>query len=154
MPLSWKASIRGPPTFEASLSRERRNKLMYDAGKIFIGLAVFLFVLASPVLYNHLSGKADYTPELEYPEGEERCIESKDYMTAYHMDMLNTWRDSVVRDGNRIYVAEDGKQYNMSLTNTCLNCHTSRAQFCDKCHNYAAVDPYCWDCHIHGEEKR
>ena len=27
-------------------------------------------------------------------------------------------------------------------------CHANKAEFCDRCHNYAAVKPYCWDCHI------
>jgi hypothetical protein len=37
----------------------------------------------------------------------------------------------------------------MSLTGTCLTgCHTNKAEFCDRCHNYAAVSVYCWDCHV------
>ena len=36
----------------------------------------------------------------------------------------------------------------MSLTNTCLGCHSNKAQFCDQCHNYLEVTPYCWDCHV------
>jgi hypothetical protein len=36
----------------------------------------------------------------------------------------------------------------MSLSNTCLDCHSNKAEFCDRCHNYASVSPYCWDCHI------
>ena len=47
----------------------------------------------------------------------------------------------------------DGKQYTMSLINTCMKCHTSKAKFCDRCHNYMAVTPDCWDCHIAPKEK-
>ena len=36
----------------------------------------------------------------------------------------------------------------MSLTNTCLaQCHGAKADFCERCHNYAAVTLACWDCH-------
>jgi hypothetical protein len=66
--------------------------------------------------------------------------------------MLNNWRDEVVREGNRLYVAADGKEYNMSLQNTCMNCHSNKSKFCDECHNYVAVKPYCWDCHIAPKE--
>jgi hypothetical protein len=64
------------------------------------------------------------------------------------MDLLMTWRDQVVRENVRTFVAPDGKTYAMSLTKTCMKCHASKADFCDKCHDYVAVKPYCWDCHI------
>jgi hypothetical protein len=69
-------------------------------------------------------------------------------MRATHMEMLDEWRDRVVREGERMYQASDGKSYEMSLTHTCLECHSNKAEFCDACHNYTAVTPYCWDCHI------
>jgi hypothetical protein len=39
------------------------------------------------------------------------------------------------------------------LQNTCLNCHNNKSKFCDQCHNYAEVTPYCWECHIEPKEK-
>jgi hypothetical protein len=51
-------------------------------------------------------------------------------------------------------VAENGKQYNMSLTNECLRCHTDKAKFCDQCHNYMGVNPFCWDCHTYPKESK
>jgi len=42
----------------------------------------------------------------------------------------------------------DGKKYMKGLQLTCLQCHTSKEKFCDSCHQYAAVKPYCWDCHF------
>jgi cytochrome c oxidase subunit 2 len=36
----------------------------------------------------------------------------------------------------------------MSLQNTCMHCHSNKQKFCDECHTYVAVKPYCWDCHI------
>jgi hypothetical protein len=42
----------------------------------------------------------------------------------------------------------------MSLTGTCLDCHSDKEKFCDACHTYSAVDPYCWDCHVIPEEAK
>ena len=126
---------------------------MYDQGKILTGLLIFLLALTSPVWYNLALGKAG-APQLKLGTKEKNCIEPVAYMRSSHMTMLNTWRNAVIRDGNRIYVAGDGRQYDMSLTNTCLKCHASKAEFCDRCHAYAAVKPYCWDCHNAPEEKK
>jgi hypothetical protein len=64
------------------------------------------------------------------------------------MDLLNQWRNAVVRDGERDYVASSGEVFNMSLTETCLDCHENRDAFCTRCHDYASVEPKCWDCHV------
>jgi len=40
----------------------------------------------------------------------------------------------------------------MSLQNTCMECHSNKSKFCDQCHTYAAVNPFCWECHIQPEE--
>ncbi len=69
-----------------------------------------------------------------------------------HMDLLNEWRDTVVRKGERRYVSASGRAFDMSLTRTCMSCHTSKKEFCDSCHNYLAVVPYCWDCHVEPKE--
>jgi hypothetical protein len=131
---------------------------MYDGWKVIIGLLVFLGISTFPFLYE--IGKAvppPPEPNINTPEiqkmVEKKCVESKSYMTTEHMKMLNDWRDSVVRDGKTIYVASNGKQYIMSLSNTCMKCHSNKKEFCDKCHNYAAVEPYCWDCHIEPKEE-
>jgi hypothetical protein len=39
----------------------------------------------------------------------------------------------------RIYVNPEGKLFNMSLSNTCLDCHSNKEKFCDRCHDYASV---------------
>ncbi len=126
---------------------------MNDKGKIIFGLAVLFIVVISPVLYTLAVGGGGPRPELELPEGESNCIEAKQYMTAYHMDLLNEWRDAVVRDGKETYTSKDyDKTYDMSLTKTCMSCHTKRETFCNRCHDYANVQPYCWDCHVEPEE--
>lgn len=121
---------------------------MHDGGKVIIGLIVFVALFTSPLWYGKVAGKSGGEPVLEKPANAEKCIESLDYMRANHMDMLNTWRDEVVREGKRIYTATDGKTYVKSLTDTCLGCHSDSTKFCDQCHNYAGVNPYCWDCHV------
>ena len=61
----------------------------------------------------------------------------------------NQWRDDVVRKGEREYVSSsNGKIFDMSLSRTCMDCHSNKAEFCDACHTYMAVSPYCWDCHV------
>ena len=121
---------------------------MHDANKIIPGLVVFVLIATFPIWNNLTFGEGDFQLELEKPAGAEKCVMDTQTMRLSHMDLLDKWRDSVVRDGERIYVAEDGTKYNMSLTHTCLGCHTSKENFCDRCHNAAAVDPYCWECHI------
>jgi len=70
-------------------------------------------------------------------------------MRASHMDLLNQWRDDVVRVGNRDYKSTlTGKTFDMSLSRTCMDCHSNKADFCDRCHDFLSVDPYCWDCHV------
>ena len=69
-------------------------------------------------------------------------------MAANHMDLLIDWRDQALRESKRIYVATDGKKWETSLQNTCMACHTNKAEFCDACHDANSVDPYCWDCHV------
>ena len=64
-------------------------------------------------------------------------------------ELLVEWRDRVVRDGVRTYRDDSGREVVMSLSGTCIGaCHTDKAKFCDRCHDYAAVAPACWDCHI------
>jgi len=121
---------------------------MRDTGKIFAGVLIFLALVTFPIWFTGLSGRLGAKPNLELPKGETKCIEATEYMRHWHMDLLNRWRDEVVREGKRIYVAEDGTRYEMSLTRTCLGCHTSKEKFCDRCHNYMGVEPYCWDCHV------
>jgi|SRR3990172_4952400 len=135
---------------------------MYNGGKIIAGLVVFLALFAFPFYYN--LGKANAKPEpktdtpaiqqWEKEHGKKECVESRGFMRTEHMQLLNSWRDSVVRNENRIYVNAAGKSFTMSLQNTCMNCHSNKKEFCDKCHNYMAVKPYCWSCHIQPKENK
>ncbi|CFX70946.1 Multihaem cytochrome [Syntrophomonas zehnderi OL-4] len=124
---------------------------MYNSRKIIIGLVIFVLVAAFPFFIN--VGKTAQplqlslnTPTINQLEKKE-CIESADYMRANHMRMLNEWRDQVVREGNTVYTSSSGQKYEMSLENNCFQCHSNKSNFCDSCHTYSQVDPYCWDCH-------
>lgn len=129
---------------------------MYNADKVIIGIIIFLGIVILPFALNLGSATAKPEPSIDTPEiramAVKQCVEPKQAMKTLHMQLLNDWRDSVVRDGKRIYIASDGKQYNMSLQNTCMKCHSNKKKFCDACHNYTAVKPYCWDCHIEPKE--
>ena len=136
---------------------------MHNGGKIIAGLIIFVALVTFPFYNNFGKANAKPEPKTDTPAIKEAqallgkkevCVEPKAFMKAEHMQILNDWRDSVVRDGNRIYVASDGKRYNMSLQNTCMKCHSNKKEFCDKCHNYMAVKPYCWDCHIAPKENK
>jgi hypothetical protein len=126
---------------------------MNDAGKIVGRLVIFILLVTSPMWYHMATGKETGEPELVIPTAAgDVCVEDAEYMRAFHMDLLNQWRDKVVREGDRIHVAPDGKEYDRSLSRTCMSCHTNKAEFCDRCHDYAAVTPYCWECHVEPRE--
>jgi hypothetical protein len=33
-----------------------------------------------------------------------------------------------------------------------MGCHVNKSEFCDRCHDYTAVTPYCWECHVEPRE--
>lgn len=126
---------------------------MNDKKWIVLGLIIFIGLFSFPLWYNMgiKVGKAAPAPELvltEKAKAAEKCVMSTEFMTAEHMKLLDQWRHNVVRNAKREFVNTEGKTFNMSLSNTCLDCHSNKAEFCDRCHNYASVAPYCWDCHI------
>lgn len=124
------------------------GKKLYNKEWVIAGLALFVIICVFPILYNLGRAAPQPKPELtEKARAAKTCVRETDYMRTEHMQLLDLWRDEVVRNANRVYVYK-GKEYNMSLSNTCMDCHSNKAEFCDKCHAYASVDPYCWDCHI------
>ncbi len=122
---------------------------MNDRVKILAGLAVFIVLAAFPVWYSLGAAGGGARPDLDMPKDASECVEATAYMTAYHMDLLNQWRDAVVREGDlSSYTSSSGKTYAKSLTKTCMGCHGSAETFCTRCHEYASVAPTCWDCHV------
>lgn len=118
---------------------------MYNAKFIIPGLVLFLALVLSPFLKG--AGQAKYEIELEKVKTAKECVLPVEQIRDTHMVLLNEWRDSVIRDGKRVWKNDAGKEYSMSLTNTCMSCHENKDKFCDKCHNSVGVNPYCWTCH-------
>ena len=128
---------------------------MYDGGKIIAGLIIGIGLFLFPFYYN--AGKAAKAPDPELtPKAKEAkvCVMDKAYMTANHFSLLDEWRHTAVRDADRYFTAENGTVYYKSLQVTCMDCHSNKSKFCDQCHNYMGIAPYCWECHIEPEEKK
>ena len=131
---------------------------MNDKPIIIAGLIIFLAIFTFPFWYN--LGNATTVPEpilSAKAKAAGECVAEKSYMVPEHMQLLNDWREKVVRGGDRIYKNSKGKTFAMSLStgeDSCIGCHVSKRDFCDKCHTYASVRPYCWDCHIEPKETK
>lgn len=76
-----------------------------------------------------------------------QCVEEPTFMRRNHMKLLKHQRDDTLRGGIRT-----GKH---SLK-ACIACHASQtsqsvnaepSNFCQSCHNYAAVKIDCFECH-------
>ncbi len=124
---------------------------------IMAGLAIFVFAVLSPFWINVVTEtQAAPEPELLGNAAKaKKCVLDKADMRANHMTLLDEWRDSVVRDADRMYTGVNGETFNMSLStgeHSCLGCHEDKEKFCDACHTYASVSPYCWECHTNPKE--
>jgi hypothetical protein len=127
--------------------------MIYDKGKIFLGLAIFVALVASPFWYNPVFGNGAAVPQPKPPAKEKGdCVLPKAEMRASHMQVIYDWRETVVRGEGRTVRLADGREMKMSLSNTCLGCHENKKEFCDTCHGYLAVKPFCWDCHFNPKE--
>jgi len=77
---------------------------------------------------------------LERPDAKYKdCVRETGYMRFHHWELLRGVREDVVRYGIRGDVGLD----------KCQECHTSRARFCDACHNAVSMTPDCWGCHYY-----
>jgi hypothetical protein len=121
---------------------------MRDRYVIIGALVLFAALVTSPIWYAKAAGATAAPPDIKLPSGEKACVMPTEYMRTSHMDLLISWREQVVREDERNWTAPDGKVYTASLSNTCLKCHDDKAEFCDRCHDYAGVAPTCWNCHV------
>jgi hypothetical protein len=134
-------------------------KKLYDFKYIALGLLIFFGLVLSPIMPNLGKKVAAPDPKLDTPaiqklaQKDRKCVMPTDWMRANHMQLLVDWREAVVRDGQREFVNPEGKKFTASLSNTCMECHSNKTQFCDQCHNYVAVTPNCWGCHLDKEQK-
>ena len=124
---------------------------MYDKKLTIPVIVIFLVLMTFPVWYN--VGKARNIPKPEKPKNATECVAAPQEIRTSHMVLLNDWRDNIVREkGKRFGETPNGTAYERSLQKGCMKCHASKKKFCDTCHEYAAVKPYCWDCHIAPKE--
>jgi hypothetical protein len=80
----------------------------------------------------------------------EHCVEPTQVMRRRHFEFIKHQRDLTVHQGIR------GSKYSLA---GCVDCHARKdesgkpvpvnaeGQFCDKCHEYAAVEITCFECH-------
>lgn len=109
-------------------------------------------ILTGLILLFPLQGMADTPlPSISIPEGEGvKCVEPVDDIRRNHMDYLVHQRDETVYAGIRTE--------KHSLAN-CIDCHVQpneqgvvpahddKEHFCNACHQYAAVQIDCFECH-------
>ncbi len=134
--------------------RPQVEKKVYNKFPVLIGLVAFVILATAPLWLNAGRDVPPPKPSLDTPviqklaKEEKQCVLPTEEMRAYHMQLLIDWRFQVVRTGDRVWTSPSGKKYYISLSNTCLECHSNKAEFCDQCHNYMAVAPNCWGCHL------
>jgi len=125
---------------------------LYNGGIIITGIVIFALLITFPFWWG--KGEKNPAPVLSVDTPainqlpDKRCLEDASFMRKNHMKLLNTWREGAVREGQRLYTATDGRSFEVSLTGTCLHCHSNKDQFCDRCHNYMGAKPNCFSCHI------
>ena len=66
---------------------------------VFAGLALFLLAASFP--FWRSTDPEDF-PKVSMETKGDQCVAPADYMRKNHMELLETWRDSVVRDGQLI----------------------------------------------------
>ena len=127
---------------------------MHDGSRILPALGAFLVLVTYPVWHAVATGQDARVPKLAKPAEATQCVlptpemQEARQMRRTHMQLLMTWRDEAVREGERVYVSASGRHYDKNLTGTCLQCHADKAGFCDRCHQYLQVTPHCWECHV------
>jgi hypothetical protein len=119
-----------------------------DRRIIVAGLALILIAVTYPSWRAVAGGASTSAPRLARSRVRSACVAPPEQMRASHMQLLAGWRDLAVRQGVRSVTMPDGRRWKVSLTGTCLDCHDRKAEFCDRCHDYAGVKPDCWNCHV------
>ena len=113
-------------------------------------LVVLVGLTALPMLSN--AGELGPVPPKAKMSASEKtkCVEPVGVMRRDHMEFLKHKRDETLREGVRT------KQHSLV---ECIDCHVTpndkgeyarfgdNEHFCSSCHNYAAVNVDCFDCH-------
>ncbi|MCW8899210.1 MAG: hypothetical protein OQK75_04305 [Gammaproteobacteria bacterium] len=113
-------------------------------------LVVLVGLSALPMISN--AGDLGPVPPKAKAKASEKteCVEPVDVMRKDHMSFLKHKRDETMREGVRT------KTHSLV---ECIDCHVTPKEngefarigdsehFCSSCHNYAAVNVDCFDCH-------
>ena len=120
-----------------TLPRSNRRALL-----IAVPIVIVLFPLGYSLVSSLVAqgAPADSEVFLERPSAEhEACVRETAYMRYHHWELLKQIREDVVRYGIRGDVG----------LKKCVECHTSRERFCDRCHDAVSLFPDCFDCHYY-----
>ena len=129
------------------LWRRYSSYLLLVITLIFCGFGIRMVLADSP---------EDIPPPKENYSEETRCVEPVDIMRKQHFEFILDHRDRTVIEGIRT------TQYSL---NACIDCHiTSNTQgeyarysqdthFCASCHQFAAVNIDCFQCHADRPEE-
>ncbi len=119
--------------------RPGRGRALLATILILIILVPFGYYVVSSVIP---PGAGHLEFSLQHPDSKnEKCVlgRDKEEMRYHHWEHLRRVREEVVRYGKR---GDEG-------LNRCKDCHTSRKDFCDKCHNAVSLTPDCFGCHYY-----
>ncbi|MCL0040158.1 sulfate reduction electron transfer complex DsrMKJOP subunit DsrJ [Thermodesulfovibrionales bacterium] len=130
---------------------------MYDSGKVIIGIAIFLAFVMFPFYINIGVVVEKPEPCLDTPVIQaleiKECVKPAHIMRATHIALLDNWKDLASRYGERLFVTEDKREFDISLQMTCMHCHSNYERFCMECHAFVAIDVGCWECHVVPEKE-
>lgn len=115
---------------------------MNSSRKLWIGFIVIVILL--PIVYSVIDFAIARSPsgELFLERTDARytnCVKDSTWMRYHHWELLRGVREEVVRYGKRGDVG----------LFKCRECHTSRENFCNRCHDAVNLTPDCWGCHYY-----
>lgn len=126
----------------------RMSTALIAAGLVYLATLAVVAYAANDENTVADSGRVP-VPAIPLGQGE-KCVEDTDFMRRNHMSLLNHQRDKTVHEGIR------SKQHSLR---ECISCHavtgpdampvtvSSPQHFCRSCHDYAAVNIDCFQCH-------
>jgi len=117
---------------------------------ILSSVAIFAIVALGPFVINtatgHLLKGVDGPNPTPAMSGDE-CLRPADEMRAHHMNYLHSVMDSMRHMwASGIDMGEASIETDFSF-DKCQECHPTRGDFCDRCHDFVGVVPKCWECH-------
>jgi hypothetical protein len=122
-----------------SRARSRKYALTVIVAVVIL-LVPLGWSLASTLVFRGLGARNVYLerPDPRHP----RCVRDTSYMRYHHWELLTQVRDEVMRAGKRGIIGLIG-------LNKCRECHTSRKNFCNHCHDAVNLYPFCFGCHYY-----